>query len=174
VDRDIDAEEFMFALKKQSRIVRSVDVRNDPEVSDTSCAVEREENDRAQAENIDDGFQVAVVGCGVCAVERVRIKLDVVIESPYARCETQEPTADRAVRFDGAASFDLADLQTFPETFEVAATATVGEITKEGFASSPISQEAAAKVALQIAEARVSWENERTAEPFIGGELADG
>lgn len=174
VDRDIDADEFMFALKKQSRIIRSVNVRDNPEAEDTTCAVEREGNDRAEAERIDDGFQVAVVGCGVCAVERVRVKMDAVIESPYSRCEDSEPTVDRAVRFDGAASFDLADLQVFPETFEVAATATVGEITKEGFASSPISHAAAAKVALQIAEARVSWENERTAEPFIGGELADG
>jgi hypothetical protein len=166
-DKEIEDTDQIFALKKHSRIVRTIDLKDEPDLEDSVAGVERQNIDRFRTERVDSGFQIAVVGSGQCAISGVRVFMDVVNEHPFGKAEEDE-TGELSVRFDGAASENQEDLQEVPGVFTVDATASHGEITKTATATSPISEKSAAKVAQQIAEARVSWEYERTAPPFEG------
>lgn len=162
----------VYALKKQSRRVRTQDARLLPSAEDSSCGVEYE-----KIENIDDAFQLLIVGSGAGAVRGVRMFFDAVNDDLSGTCERDE-TEQRAVRFDGAASKGdvdevLADLNTPPEKFESTQTivASVKGFTavESGSGLSVITQADADKIAECIAWARAAHELSDVVPPVLGG-----
>lgn len=155
---DITGETELFALKAQSRKLRTQDVNDMPLEDSGSCPVEQEDN-----ENVDEGFQLLLVGHGPATLRWVRSfadpERDEKTGDPDTACGREEGL--NAIRFDGAgiradsileASTALASaLTSFTSnqtvTVEFRGITAVGV----GFAESIVSQEAADRVAQRIA-----------------------
>lgn len=150
-DKLITEASILFALKSQSRRIRTEDARQQNESEQTSCAVESE-----QTENIDNAFQLLICGSGQAAINSIRVFAQEHSENPNGKCEADE-TEENAVRFDGAASegstFDeaVALLAAGSEVFESAKSVSLShgefDAVGSGYATSIISQEAADKIA---------------------------
>jgi hypothetical protein len=111
-----------YALKKQSRIARTQDVRNMREDTLSSAGVEGVvETVEANKEAVDVGFQFRFEGSGPCAIRAVRIFADVEKEPASGQKASQE-TGEHFVRFDGAASKVESDLDAPPERFSATGT----------------------------------------------------
>ena len=171
-DRLLQAGRNIFALKKQSRRVRTQDVRNLDEVSDSSCGVEYN-----LKESIDDAFQLFIVGSGPGAVRGIRMFFDPVNDILDGQCEEDE-VEERAVRYDGASSKGtvdevLEDLEISPEIFR--ANVSISDSVKGvqsvqmGEGVSVISQKDAVKIAESVARARIAHELESSVPPVLGG-----
>jgi len=170
-DVEIDMEAELFAFKAQSRKIKSVDVNDMPVPQDTgSCPVEQEDN-----ENIDESFQLMIVGHGPATLRWIRTFAD-----PKPDTETGDPdsacgreTGVNAIRFDGyGARADsilnaaaALDTNVTRYTSNQTEAITVDGISAVGvaFAESFVSQEAADRVAKRIAT--------RMAENEIMGQL---
>jgi hypothetical protein len=169
----ITAATKLFALKQQSRYLRTAEVWGDlTDQTLDSCDVEL-----AMTENIDDSFQLLIVGSGPGAVRGFIGYM----EPPEnlddtGRCEEDE-TEENFVRFDGGASeaatfqdalaqFNESDndgINTTVYRSNRTAAVTQSGITEVGVgeAESVISQEDADKVAMQIATRKASVALER-------------
>jgi hypothetical protein len=172
-DRLIRFDENIFALKKQSRKIRTQDFRQMPDVNKlSSCGVESDSK-----ETIDESFQLFIVGSGEGAVRGLRLFFDPVNDILNGQCQEEEEE-ERGVRFDGAALKGSSDeiietlevpseVFTSTKTFaaEIKGVSAVG--TGEGI--STISQEDADKIAQCIAESKVAHDLERTAPVTLGG-----
>jgi hypothetical protein len=88
----------LFALKPQSRQLRTEDVREKFKGDRSSCNVESDTK-----EQIDDAFQLVVVGHGQGGVRWIRAHGQTDAELLKGRCEKDESDF-RAVRFDGGAA----------------------------------------------------------------------
>lgn len=153
----IKAEDLLFALKKQSRRIRTQDAKEIiASETQSSCDVES-----LFQEFIDESFQLLIVVSGPGAVRGIKLALDPESgEKLGGACEEDE-TGTHAVRFDGAASeepvFDDAvkELSDKDLIFYSNRTVTLssGELTEIGIGTSQstISQQAADKVAECIA-----------------------
>jgi len=98
----------MYGLKKQTRVVSTIDIKNaPPEV--TSCQVESK-----IAEREDFGFSLFMIFSGPGAVKGIRVFTSPVNEEQSGKCEQQELVDNHFVRFDGQASNDLAELDAVP------------------------------------------------------------
>ena len=163
---NITMNDRIYALKKQSRYLRTQDARALATTETlSSCHIECD-----YAEFKDDSFQLLVVGSGPAAIRSIILYLD----SPdhlddSGKCEEDE-TEENFVRFDGAASEGStvedakADFETHPDTqpeqFFANRTETV---TAEGFTevgigehTSVISMQDAEKVASAVAQKKAA------------------
>ena len=174
----ITADTNIFALKKQSRHLRTAEVWGDlPEQTLSSCDVELD-----LIESIDESFQLLIVASGPGAIRGfIGYMEPPQNDDDTGRCEKDE-TEENFVRFDGGASEanTFADaLAQFDESdgdgintpiYRSNRTAVVSQsgITEIGVgeAESVISQQDADKVAMQIATRRASVQLER-ALPLI-------
>lgn len=168
IDATEDMPETIFGLKKQSRTYRTSDVRDVPLGELTACDIESKFSDKR-----DVGFQLCIRGSGQCSIKSIRVFMDEILENADGNCATTE-TLDNFVRFDGAASNDLTELQGDPEVLYTATTtvvATYGDTTASGTATaeSYISQAAATKMAHQRASAIANAILAFSAPPYIGG-----
>lgn len=172
-DQDISWDRDIFALKKQSRRIRTEDVRELVRDSHDSCGVEYD-----RTENLDDAFQLFIVGSGPGAVRGIRAFFDPVVDNLSGRCEKDESEYN-AVRYDGVSVegddvFEvLSELEIGPEVFwshQTVADSIKGvSAVNSGEAKSVISQQDADKIASCIARARVDRELESTVPPVMGG-----
>lgn len=149
---EITAQTELFALKPQSRRLRTEGARGLTVDADTgSCPVERN-----KFEDIDESFQLMIVGHGPATIRWIRVFASLEAEDvsgDNAAC--QDETAENAIRFDGAgASGDtaLADVAAKPAaryTSNQTELLTSGTFSAVGVghASSIISQRAADRVA---------------------------
>lgn len=165
-NRTLRSDTRMFALKKQSRYLRTADAKSQsPEEDLSSCGIES-----PYMEFKDDSFQLLVVGSGPGALSSALLyfsdpdKLD-----DAGKCEADE-TEESFVRFDGAAAKST-NVDTAQATFEAssrsepelffaarAETVTAGGFTEVGMGehTTPISQQCADKVASTIARRQAS------------------
>lgn len=153
----IKADDLLFALKKQSRRIRTQDAKEIITAeTQSSCDVES-----LLQEFIDESFQLLIVVSGPGAVRGIKLALDPESgEKLGGACEEDE-TGTHAVRFDGAASenpiFDDAvkELSEDDIVFHSNRTVTLssGELTEVGIGTgeSVISQQDADKIAQCIA-----------------------
>lgn len=171
-DRDISWEEDIFAFKKQSRRVRTEDVRELPESTDSSCGVEY-----SRRETLDDSFQLFVVGSGPGAVRGIRMFFDPVNDQLSGKCEDDE-TEENAVRFDGISEEgDIEDIYSalsapvdkFTANMSVADSVKGVFSVQVGTGQSVISQQDADKIADCVARAKIAHELERDVPPVLGG-----
>ena len=151
------ADDLLFALKKQSRRIRTQDAKDlTTAAGQSSCGVESDFQ-----EFIDESFQLLIVVSGPGAVRGVKLLNDPESgEKLGGGCESDE-IGTRAVRYDGAASeeivFDDAveELSADDIVFRSNRTVTItsGELTEIGIGvgESVISQQDADKIAGCIA-----------------------
>lgn len=165
-DQEIDANTQIFSFKPQSRRARTEDANQQATTGDTgTCGIEADDT-----ENIDESFQILVVGHGPASVRWVRAFGQVAPEyfsgEPRA-CENE--TGANAIRFDGAG----ASSETLEETTLLLANAKApafvanktvvveqGGLTAVGvgMSESYISQQAADRVANIIAQKQAERE----------------
>jgi hypothetical protein len=157
-DQLITGDDVIYAFKPQSRFIRTEDVNQQPVEDTGTCGIEREDT-----ENIDESFQLLIVGHGPASVRWIRLFGQTVAEDwsgePGA-CDDE--TCFNALRFDGIGakgdSFDdvedaLANAK--PPAFFSNKTALVEQggmaAVGVGSAESYISQAAADRVAQIVA-----------------------
>ncbi len=174
-DQQITADTLLFGLKPQSRKLRTEEARLKLDSEETgSCPVESDLN-----ENIDESFQLLVVGSGPATIRAIRA---------YASPENEDQSADpeacvsevdeAAVRFDGFAD-GSSDLEAViaalgavgQQVFSSNQTATVEQSGVSavgiGFSENPISQAAADRAAQRIAEKQADAEVSRSLAPIL-------
>lgn len=169
------SETPLFALKKQSRLDRTQDVRDLPPDPLSSAGIEGLVVPiSANKEEIDRGFQIRFEGSGRCAVRALRLFMDAEAE-PDSGSPGQAEDDDHFVRFDGAAADNLNDLNEAPEIFTASATevAQRGNFAAAASASirSTISQSDADKRAKQVARARAEYRYRTIAPKKVSGAL---
>ena len=171
-DRTLNSERRIFALKKQSRRVRTQDARLLDDAEDSSCGVEY-----FKRETLDDAFQLFIVGSGPGAVRGIRMFFDPVNDDLSGKCDEDE-TDEHAVRFDGQSSKGsvddvLDDLNDEPEQFTSNTTVVDSvkgvQAVNVGNGRSIISQKDADKLADSEARARNARELEQNVPPVLGG-----
>lgn len=154
----ITADTILVGLKPQSRKLRTQDVNDMPDDETGSCPVEREKN-----EDIDESFQLMIVGHGPATIRWVRSfadpELDRETGDPATACGAECPV--NAIRFDGygqkadtliEASTLLANRATNYTSNKTATLTSGGAIgVGVGFAQSFISQAVADRVAERVA-----------------------
>ena len=169
-DTEIGMDDYLVGFKAQSRKIKSQDV-NDAPIDDTgSCPVEQMLN-----ENVDESFQVMVVGHGPATIRWIRTFADAVPEFETGNPETAcgREVEVNAIRFDGfgikaddiaTATSELErNLTRFTATRSVSLTYQGVTAVGGGSAESFVSQESADRVADIIAT--------RTAENEIMAQL---
>lgn len=173
-DRELVADEDVFSLKKQSRRIRTQDVRLLDEDNQTSCGLEYKTR-----ETIDDSFQLFIVWSGEAALSGLRMFFDPVNDDLSAKCEEDEDDGkERAVRFDGESM--VGTLDDVLDTLAVGPTVYTANVTvvdsvkgiqsvQTGNGASVISQKDANKIADSEARARIARELEQTVPPVLGG-----
>lgn len=156
-DRNIDSDEIIAALKKQSRFTRTQDGKAiECRENLSSCEVEA-----SRVEAHDESFQILVVGSGPGAIRGIITYSDPPVnEDDSGRCEKDE-TEDNFVRFDGAASTKdslEAALREFADTIPVFRSTRTVSLTQDGFTEvgvgtgqSIVSQQDADKIATAMA-----------------------
>lgn len=175
----IDWQDTIYALRSQSRTVRTTDDRLNKADSLSSCGLDTEMD---REENIDNDFQLCVLVNGPAAVEWIRVWMDSEKEHFTASCsEDEDDGVTRAERFDGgaAAGEDTAEVK---ETLDEPATAYVANATSvqtyNGVTAvgtytvgTTISQKCADKMAECAAAMRAGHTLANTAPPKLGGFL---
>lgn len=173
-DDPINYYSTLYALKPQSRLVRTQDNRELPENSLSSCSVESD-----QLEDREDTFQLVVVGQGHGGVRWIRASGQPEKEEYSGDCATDEEDI-RAVRFDGAAARGtdfsvirntLAAPADYYESTQIVVVEQKGyQETGTGSATSVISQAAADRVATVVATRYAEKDLQHIIPPLI----ADG
>lgn len=146
-DNLIEPDSTIFALKKQSRRLRTEQLGEDvDEVPGSSKDIEA-----ALVERWDWGFQFRISWCGEAAIR----SFEVVVSQPPKEANVgecvEDETTDRFVNFDGYAGTSIGAVEAFPVQYAAAASATAAwagvSVTGSGSGTSPISQQAAQHVA---------------------------
>ncbi len=172
IDAELDLEDTVYALKDQSRRIRTTQISNEKEDPLSSCCVE--EADLKEA--LDSGFQFLILASGPGAVRGIRVFMELAPEVEVGRCEKNETNELNAVRFDGAAAESLEVLNEPLELFSAFKISTLSDgslvVTNTGRNVNMISQAAADKVAEQIAISKNEEELLTNGARIIGGDLA--
>lgn len=178
---EVTAQSDLFSFKPQSRRHRSEEVTLQPHDTDTlSCPVE----DRL-IENRDDSFQALIVGHGPATIRWIKAFASPELEendAGEAPCEDENPV--NGSRYDGvlesATSLQevIDKLDSFREDhFDAHQTTTVTgfgfEAVGVGNSESIVSQEAADRVALRIAQKQAEFEILRSTPPTLSLGLGD-
>lgn len=174
-DQQIDMTTELFAFKAQSRIARTEDANQMSMAVETgSCALESPDN-----ENIDESFQLMIVGHGPATIRNIRPFAFAVSEdfsgNPEA-CQNEVPY--NTVRFDGSGvrSADLgaatAELALKALAYYTSHKTTIVQqlgmsAVGVGFAESIVSQDAADRVAEIIAVKQAESELKRDLPPTL-------
>jgi hypothetical protein len=173
----LSANTQIFALKKQSRIASTEDVRDRPEDEFSSAGIEGlVEPIAPDKEEVDVGFQFRIEGSGPCAIRSIDVYMDPEPKRDYGEPSKIDKPGEHYVQFDGAAASSLDKLEnSVPEVYTESYTATAEWNNFVGTAtatiSGTISQADSAKRALQVAYARAQQYLEETATPYVGGSL---
>lgn len=176
-DTVLNSTDMVYALKKQSRVARSGDIRDLPQDKFTSAGIEGlVEPVLPNWENVDTAFQFRFEGSGPCMIKSIEVFMDLVPAPDSGQGNDKEKPGTNFVAFDGAATTDPADFNTPPVFY----TATAKyQATWDNFAgissatvNGTISQAEANKRALQVAAARAQEYLEEIAVPYVGGSLA--
>lgn len=155
--RTIEDDSLFYSFKKQSRLLRTEDVKESP-TKVTSCQIESN-----IAERIDSGFQLLIAWSGPAAIRSCRLFFDWENEETSGKCEPDE-SGLKIVRFDGSATDDADELNAPPEIYYGDQTypLTTGGVTfvGHGTSESRISQKDADKIALAQAKsaAEIWWD----------------
>jgi hypothetical protein len=175
---DIDWDEDVYALRSQTRTVRSVDDRLNRSDDLSSCCLD---SDLDREEHIDTEYQLCVLLNGSASVEIIRVWMDIETEQDTGQCATDEDDGSiRAERFDGGAACGTVD--AVKDKLDVsspvyAASATVVEtyngVTETGAYSvtTSISQKTADKMADCSAAMRAAHSIKLNAPGKLGGFL---
>jgi hypothetical protein len=163
-EHEITAETEIFAFKPQTRVARTEEARQKSDESG-SCPVESSNN-----EDIDESFQLLIVGHGPAAIRWIRaFSTHEQVDTNGSNEACQNETGYNGVRFDGAGvkGEDRDGLVTEMEAKEIViytANKTVS-ITQEnitsvgvGYGESVVSQDAADRVAERVAQKRAEIE----------------
>jgi len=152
----VTPDSIVYALKKQSRRIRTQDAKEILEgETQSSCDVESE-----QSEYIDEAFQLLIVVSGPGAVKAVAAFTDPEEGQKLGGACEEDETEDNLVRFDGAASENdfldgVQELSIDQLIFRSNKTVTLtsGDLIETGIgeAESTISQQTADKIAECIA-----------------------
>jgi hypothetical protein len=163
---EINFDDQLFGLQAQSRRVATTDIKDSEDAEFSSCNIES--GDR---EVIDTSFMLRIEGSGQCEIKAIRMFMEPWKEYTTGECsEANELTG--AVRFDGAASDDVDELQEFTEPFTSTKTAEARykdtNWTAVGAATvlSSISQADADKRALQLAGQRAEYKLRQITPPY--------
>lgn len=181
-DELITATSELFAFKPQSRVERTEDANQQSTTTENgSCGIESDDN-----ENIDESFQLLVVGHGPATVRWIRpFAFSVSEDFSGDPSACTDETAFNTIRFDGAGAKNPAlDIATGELNLRALAYYTANKTTPVeqggviaigvGFAESVVSQEAADRVANIIAIKQAESELKRDLPPVISvGELAE-
>lgn len=162
----LTSSSLVFGFKPQSRVIRTADANQLPvDQTYSSCAVERPDN-----ENIDESFQLLIVGQGPATVRWIRAFGQTVSEDFDGSSQACDNEAGvRAVRFDGVGTMAATEQEAYenlaavpPRLFTSAQTVALNSqgfsAVGAGFAESIISQEAADRVATIIATKQAEME----------------
>lgn len=161
---EITATTQLFALKPQSRVERTEEAAQKTDETG-SCPIESDKN-----EDIDDSFQLLIVGHGPAAIRWIRtygIHEQVAANGTNEACESE--TQFNAIRFDGvgvqtedraesAAEMANLDFRQFFSNKTVSLTQDGITTVGVGDAESIVSQAAADRVATRIATKRAEVE----------------
>jgi hypothetical protein len=170
----IGGEDCIFALKRQSRVLRTEESRRQDDDTMTSCSVESQ-----LVERRDYGFQLLVLCSGPGAIDAVRFFGAVENEGASGKCEESETGQHRATRFDGASARGSSAIEvmeavnpelvlytsTRAETVEWNGFVGVGNATRTSW----LSQEDADRLAACTAHIRAMRQLDESAAPLIGG-----
>lgn len=163
-ESEITATTQLFAFKPQSRIERTEEASQKSNDSG-SCPVESDKN-----EDIDESFQLLIVGHGPAAIRGIRsYSTHEKVETNGSNAACQDETGFNAVRFDGAGihSEDRAemvealgakDLRVYNSSRTVSLTQGGQTAIGVGSAESIVSQSAADRVAERVAQKRAEIE----------------
>jgi len=159
-----------YALKPQSRAGRTQDVRDLQPDDLASDGIEGFTSaTESEKEVIDTAFQVLVEGAGPAAIRELILFMDAAAE-PVSGQPDKAETDNNFVRYDGAASDEVADLDAAVEIFSADGE---GEARYKNYvthatasATSTVSQVAAQKIADQIAQARAEFALMEEVPPF--------
>jgi len=165
VGHPITSDQKMFAFKKQTRPLRTQDAWKLASEEDLSaCEVES-----FNLDFLDESFQLLIVGSGPGAVRGIRLYVEPAPGTPGAvgpnkelsgRCEEDEGPAQNFVRFDGAASDSIEELNENIPLFTSNQTVTLTEqgLTEvgTGYGESVISQDDADKIARTTARRKAA------------------
>lgn len=180
-EHEVTAQSDLFSFKPQSRRHRSEEVTLQSDDTDTgSCPVE----DRA-IENIDDSFQALIVGHGPATIRWIKAFASPEQQEQYAGeapCNDESPV--NGSRYDGVLETGetlqevINKLDQFREDhFDAHQTMTVTgfgfSATGVGNSESIVSQEAADRVALRIAQKQAEFEILRSTPPTLSLGLGD-
>ncbi len=154
-------DSVFYALKKQSRLARTQDIRNMDQPGLSSAGVEGPVfTTEVDKEAIDTAFAFRIEGSGRCGLRHFKVFMDAVSGVETGQPNTEEGD-DNFVRFDGAAADNPEDLDVAPETYTSTKTATARykKYTAKAEATivSRISQAEADKRAQQVAQARAEY-----------------
>jgi hypothetical protein len=158
-DQEITATSELFGFKPQSRGVRTQDANQiSTETDSGACSIESPDLD-----NLDENFQMLIVGHGPATLRMIRTFAMTVPEDVSGddkACKNEEPT--NVIRFDGQGAKSLSFEESFLELslrevqrFTSNQTSTVTQYGLSavgvGFSESVVSQQAADRVATIIA-----------------------
>lgn len=168
--------DMWYALKKQSRIARTQDVRDMKVDKFSSAGIEGPyDTIGPNKETIDTGFQFRIEGSGPCCIRAIEVFMDPVPMPDSGLHRDNEDPGTNYVEFDGAATHEESDFDVAPEFYAVTETASAVWDNWVGKAvatiNGTISIEESTKRALQIAQARAQKYLEETATPYLGGSL---
>jgi hypothetical protein len=160
----LDINSPIFAFKPQSRVLRTEDANTQPDPNlDGSCPVERPDND-----NIDESFQLAIVGHGPVTIRWIRPwAFSVPPDTDGDGTACQDETGLNAVRYDGSG----AQAQTMEEL--VAMLAVAPEYHFESTESAQVSFEDFMAIAAGQAESVVSQRAANRVAEIIATKLAE-
>lgn len=175
---DIDWEEDIYALRSQTRTVRSVDDRLNRSDDLSACCLD---GDLDREENIDSDFQLCVLVNGSASVEWIRVWMDLENEYQTGDCARDEDDGKvRAERYDGGAACGTTSgvkerLDVAPASYEASSTVveTYNGVTETGSYSvtTTISQKTADKMAQCAAAMRAAHNIKVNAPGKLGGFL---
>lgn len=165
--QDINFDDKLFALKSQSRVVSTQDVKDVDDSDFSSCNIES-----GNREVVDTSFMLRIEGSGSCEIKAIRMFMVPWKDKTTGECAESNETLG-SVRFDGAASAETDDLQEFVEPFTSTKTAearyketnwtAIGSATVE----STVSQADADKRASQLAGERAEYKLRQITPPYV-------
>ena len=167
-DREILGTDLVYALKPQSRLIRTEDLSlQNPLAESGSCPVESKLND-----DNEESFQLLIVGRGPATIRWIR---SFAVENPEedfagSNVACQNETPGNLVRFDGEAIFNsnIAEavqqlaarpehvfFSTQTETVSANGITAVGVGTAESVISQSSADRAASRIAVRLAESEI-------------------
>ncbi len=167
---DYGSGDVLYALKKQSRVSRTNDVREEEEDALSSQGIEGFLSEvEPNKEAVDKSFAIRIAGSGQCAIRGILLYMDPQ-EPKDSGMEELVETDNHFVRFDGAAADTEEELEVAPVSYSYSADVStqIGQYAARATATvvSEISLSDATKRATQIARQRAEAQLLRVVPPY--------